>query len=161
MSNRERMYTRVGRIRLVGMVLALVMMGAGTARADSMALGTTARISKSLAGAQGDAPSEAPSVSADGAIVAFESRASNLVDDDTNALSDIFVKSMADGSLRRISRGLDGSETNGGSGGPKVSRDGHFVIFTSSASNIVPGDTNERSDVFVYDRTSEIGRAHV
>ncbi len=51
-----------------------------------------------------------------------------------------------------VSRGYDGSPSNGSSADPVVSADGRFVAFSSEASNLVPGDTNGTSDVFVFDR---------
>ena len=50
-----------------------------------------------------------------------------------------------------ISVGYDGSESNESSQYPCVSGDGTFVAFHSDASNLIPGDTNDRKDVFIYD----------
>ncbi|MCA9905708.1 MAG: PD40 domain-containing protein, partial [Anaerolineae bacterium] len=51
-----------------------------------------------------------------------------------------------------VSRGYDGSPANGRSYHPTISSDGLYVVFASDASNLLPGDTNGRSDVFSYDR---------
>ena len=55
------------------------------------------------------------------------------------------------GVLSRMSVSSAGEEGNYGSGGATVSADGRFVAFDSAASNLVPGDTNGNTDVFVHD----------
>ena len=95
-----------------------------------------------------------------GALVAGEGRyvfwvtaASNLVPDDTNGVSDIFVRDRSTASTGRVSVSSTGEQANAGlTGGLAVSRDGRFVAFSSEASNLVPGDTNGVADVFVRDR---------
>ncbi|MCS7470455.1 S8 family serine peptidase [Stieleria sp. ICT_E10.1] len=94
-----------------------------------------------------------PSISGDGRYVAFESRASNLVPGDTNGVRDVFVYDRTEGTIERVSLGGDATQGNGHSSRPSISGDGRFVAFTSRASNLVPGDTNDWGDVFVYDRT--------
>ena len=115
-------------------------------------------VSVSSAGVQGDQDSQRPSMSADGRYVAFGSLAANLVPDDTNFSSDIFVHDRRTGRTQRISvsaAGVEGDRDSGllnGMGGPSISADGRFVAFDSEATNLVPGDTNGTSDVFVKDR---------
>jgi Tol biopolymer transport system component len=113
--------------------------------------GTTERVSVSSGGEQGNGLSGASGVaiSADGRFVAFESLASNL---DTNTASDIFVRDRKTGTTTRVSLGRGGRQANGESEWPTISADARYVAFTSRASNLVPGDTNESSDVFVRDR---------
>lgn len=111
------------------------------------------------------------SLSADGRFVAFSSYANNLVANDTNdgerygvsfVTPDIFVHDRQTGITERVSVASDGTEANGGSFGPSISADGRFVAFTSSASNLVPNDTNGKEDVFVHDRqTGETTRVSV
>ncbi len=204
---------------------------------------TTERVSKAPDGAGGNDDSLAPSLSADGRVVAFESLASNLMADDTIRTYDVFVYDRqtgatepvrpgfhpslsADGrvvalthntgflsaevvihdrqtgtsvaiggplaftpamspdgrftifskysstegivhifvfdaqtgAMERVSVDSDGNLANNVSGNgfggssPGISADGRFVAFDSFASNLVPGDTNSRSDVFVRDR---------
>lgn len=91
-------------------------------------------------------------ISADGQIVAFSSIASNLVEDDTNDSYDIFVRDRLAGSTQRISISSEGEQSNGNSDVPALSANGQFVVFTSNASNLVEGDTNNSGDVFLYDR---------
>jgi hypothetical protein len=57
------------------------------------------------------------------------------------------------GRTERVSVGSDGTEGNDQSSFPSMSTDGRFVAFSSSASNLVAGDTNGKDDIFVHDRT--------
>lgn len=118
--------------------------------------GTTERVSVSTLGVQGNGASYAHAISGDGRYVAFYSAASNLVEGDTNETWDVFLHDRYTGVTERVSVGFDGSEANGKSLDPAVSRDGRFVAFTSYASNLVPGDTNARQDVFVRDRAAGV-----
>jgi len=92
------------------------------------------------------------SISADGQIVVFESDASNLVANDLNNSTDIFVADVANNTIERISVGYDGSDANGPSTNPVISSNGRYVVFESFASNLVTGDSNSAIDIFVYDR---------
>ena len=100
-------------------------------------------------GNQGNGSSQGGSVSADGRFVIMESNASNLVPGDTNAATDIFFKDTSNGIITRISTDTAGSQANGASRAPAISPDGQYVVFESDASNLVPGDTNGATDVFV------------
>jgi Tol biopolymer transport system component len=99
---------------------------------------------------QGNSSPNGFSLSADGTKVAFESLASDLVEGDTNGNSDVFVKDLATGSLVLASAGPNG-QGNSGSSNPSLSADGTKIAFISFASNLVAGDTNGQSDVFVKD----------
>lgn len=110
---------------------------------------------RSSTGEQADAGvSSGPSISANGRLVAFDSEATNLVPGDTNGDADAFVRDMATGLTERVSTASDGTQANGPSAQPKLSRDGRFVVFVSDASNLVSGDTNAVADVFVHDRVA-------
>lgn len=89
-------------------------------------------------------------ISADGRYVMFVSSATNLVAGDTNGAQDVFVRDLQTGTTVRVSVSSTGAQANAGSGLGAISADGHVVAFTSSASNLVPGDTNGASDVFVH-----------
>lgn len=93
-----------------------------------------------------------PSISADGRIVAFDSEAKNLVAGDTNNLEEIFVRDLAAGATELVSVSLTGGSANNNSYQASISADGRFVAFTSDALDLVAGDTNTASDVFLYDR---------
>ena len=113
------------------------------------------RISVDSAGLQGDAASDftyPPSFSADGRYVAFSSKASNLVAGDTNGVEDVFVRDRDLQTTTRISTGPGAVEGNAASILPSISPDGRYVGFSSSASNLVAGDTNAFPDTFLYDR---------
>ncbi|MGZ8200495.1 MAG: TolB family protein, partial [Methylosarcina sp.] len=111
----------------------------------------TQRIFVNNAGGQGDTTSGGFSISANRRFVEFTSQASNLVDGDTNGVSDVFVRDLKTGVTRRASVDSAGVEGNSYSSGSDLSVDGRFVAFVSSASNLVPGDTNGYLDVFVHD----------
>lgn len=100
-------------------------------------------------GTQGTAASRSPSLNADGTKVAFMSFASSLVPGDTNSSSDVFVRDLAGDTTTRVSVAADGAESNAGSGRASISGDGESVAFYSDGSNLVAGDTNSTTDVFV------------
>ncbi len=113
--------------------------------------GVTTRVSLGADDAQGDGPSFAPALSSNGNVVAFRSGAANLVPDDTNGLNDAFVRDLKLGLTQRVSVGTDGAQGNGTSFEPAISSNGRAVVFESDATNLVPGDTNGFSDIFVRD----------
>jgi archaellum component FlaF (FlaF/FlaG flagellin family) len=127
--------------------------------------GGTERVSVASEGSQSDGTigSSWPAISADGRYVAFQSAASNLVPGDTNAQDDVFVHDRVTSSTERISVASNGTEAAGQSFFPALSGDGRFVAFQSFAPNLVPGDTNNDTDVFVHDRltgsTEPVGAA--
>jgi hypothetical protein len=115
--------------------------------------GVTTLISVNAAGtASGNGGSFELQISADGRRVAFSSMASDLVPNDTNGAADIFVRDLAAGTTTLASVNLSGTASgNGGSSHPRISADGRFVAFDSTASDLVAGDTNGAADVFVRD----------
>jgi len=113
---------------------------------------TTERVSVAPNGTQANGCSSCPAISADGRFVAFDSNASNLVPDDINDTGDVFVFERHSDVMERVSVASDGTQGNGDSHRPSISADGRFVAFLSEASNLVPDDTNDVRDVFVFDR---------
>ncbi|MCK6447880.1 MAG: hypothetical protein L6Q99_15920 [Planctomycetes bacterium] len=107
--------------------------------------------SVNAAGQAANALAESPSVSHDGRFVAFDSAATNLVGPDLNGAFDVFVRDRLTGTTQRISTNPGGAAGNASSILPRLSADGRFVAFLSTASDLVPGDTNAANDVFVYD----------
>jgi Tol biopolymer transport system component len=99
--------------------------------------------------------SGAPSLSADGRLVAFQSWESNLVPGDTNGRFDVFVLDRVSGTVERVSVSSTGVEGNNDSTGPSISADSRLVAFTSDADNLVAGDGNFDVDVFVRDRQTQ------
>ena len=114
--------------------------------------GTTERVSVASDGTQGNKESLWPSISADGRYVVFYSNASNLVPWDTNGSYDVFLRDRVTGTTERTSVASDGAEGNKSSSWPAISADGRYVAFQSVATNLVPGDSNAKDDVFVRDR---------
>jgi uncharacterized repeat protein (TIGR01451 family) len=98
----------------------------------------------------------------DGRFVVFGSAASNLVAGDTNGVGDVFVRDRRSGVTERVSVGPKGVQGNGDSNflgistAPAISDDGRYVAFKSDASNLVKGDRNGLTDVFVRDRAAGI-----
>lgn len=103
--------------------------------------------------ANGPSSSYGKNVSGDGRYVAYDSLATNLVLNDTNGWKDVFVRDRQTGVTERVSVDSAGNQALGGdSRNPKISADGRYVVFASSATNLVPGDTNGLEDVFLHDR---------
>jgi Tol biopolymer transport system component len=92
-----------------------------------------------------------PAISADGRYVVFQSFASELVPGDQNGCEDIFRRDVWTGELVLVSVGLAGSTGDGPSRQSQISGDGRYVLFQSFASDLVPGDTNGETDIFVRD----------
>ncbi len=98
-------------------------------------------------------------LSEDGRYAVFVSSATNLVPNDTNGVADIFLKDRQTEQVTRLSVGQGGVQADGASDKPAMSPDGRFIVFHSTATNLVPGDTNSSLDVFLFDRqTSQIER---
>lgn len=93
--------------------------------------------------------SDAPAISQDGATVVFHSRDEFLVGETSSTTWDVF-RWVSGVGTELVSRTYNGDPANGQSTAPDVSGDGSVVVFQSPASNLVPGDTNAKSDVFVY-----------
>jgi Tol biopolymer transport system component len=113
--------------------------------------GTTGRVSISSGGSEADKASYAPSISSDGSVIAFESDATNLVSGDTNTYTDVFLHDRTAGTTTRASVDSAGNQGDFGSHGASISGDGKSVAFWSFADDLVPGDTNFASDVFLHD----------
>jgi Tol biopolymer transport system component len=112
----------------------------------------TIRVSIASDGTQGNAFSFRPSISADGRYILFSSDASNLVVDDKNGSTDIFVYDRQTNETTRVSIASDGTEGNAPAFSHSISADGRYVAFASHATNLVAGDVNGREDVFIHDR---------
>jgi Tol biopolymer transport system component len=123
---------------------------------------STVRVSVRSDGTEADQASAAPSISSDGRYVAFVSDATNLVANDTNTSTDVFVHDRdvdengtfdeAGGvSTVRVSVDSVGAEGDNNSNFPSISADGRYVAFVSDATNLVAGDNNGSADVFVHD----------
>jgi Tol biopolymer transport system component len=119
--------------------------------------GTTSRVSTDSNGNQGnDGSYHFNAISGDGRYVTFMSYANNLVPGDTNNTRDIFVHDRITGITERVSVDSNGNQGNNLSTASSISYCGRYIAFDSDASNLVPGDTNGISDVFVHDRQTGI-----
>ena len=137
--------------------------------------GKTVRVSVASDGTEGNGVViGSPSLSSNGRFVSFSSKATNLVAGDTNSITDVFVRDIERSETTRVSVASDGSQAMGGhpnvgsetfaSGGRAISNDGRYVCFRSTATNLIPADTNLLGgepgttsfgvDSFVHDRVA-------
>jgi flagellin-like hook-associated protein FlgL len=122
-------------------------------------LQTTTLVGKSTAGILGNAGSRIDGssgvlnpISRDGRYITFNSSSTNLVTGDSNTVDDVFLRDTLLGTTIRISTHTDGTEGNGASNSASISPDGKYILYLSSASNLVSGDTNAGEDYFLYNR---------
>ena len=108
-------------------------------------------VSVTQAGVQGDGWSYHGDISDDGRYACFTSGSTNLVPGDTNGHVDMFWKDLQTGELRRVTVSSTGVQANNTSDWPYLSGDGQTVVFSSSASNLVTGDSNGDYDLFAHD----------
>ncbi len=114
--------------------------------------GSTTRVSVDSSGVQGEGDSLFAAISAKGRFVGFESAVTTLVNSDTNGGRDIFVHDRKTGVTTRASVDSSGGQPSGESFAASMSANGRFVAFESEAPNLIAGDSNASSDVFVHDR---------
>jgi hypothetical protein len=119
---------------------------------------TTILVSSAWHGGEPNGESRSPAISADGRYVAFASDAADIVESDTNGVSDVFLRDTCVGapegctpSTTRVSVGPDGAEANGASDSPTISADGRFVAFDSAARNIVVDGSSAPTGAFLRD----------
>ena len=154
-------------LALAALIGAIVTIGIGSSAALGTTPPSTSRVSVSSSGAQGDYSSFATGISARGRYVSFSSDATTLVKGDTNGKRDAFVHDRLTGKTTRVSVSSTGAESHcsdpfGCSSAVGITGDGRYVAIVSDASDLVPGDTNEASDVFVHDRrTGETTRVSI
>ena len=147
-----------------GRFVALMMFGNGIDGSDGKfrqiywgdrKTGETKLISKANNGEQGNKDSFAPSISADGNSVVFESYATNFSENDNNRTRDIFLWQKSLGTVSLISKSSQNIPSNGESFEPVISGDGKTVAFTSYASDITDlGSGFNTPNVFVHQISS-------
>ena len=101
----------------------------------------------------GNGDSNHARVSADGRMVVFSSAASNMVENDNNNASDVFVYDRENGTIRRVSlpdTSMLDEEANGRSGGGVISADGKYVAFVSDADNLVADSLDASRNVYLH-----------
>lgn len=125
----------------------------------------TTLVSVGASGQPANGPSQAqkfrPAIDGNCTTVAFSSDASNLVAGDTNGRTDVFARDLAGATTRLVSVGLGGAPADGASSFASMAGDNGLIAFQSVATNLVMGDTNRASDIFVADTMGGITRASV
>lgn len=118
--------------------------------------GLTTRVSVATSTAEGDAQSYTPFISGNGNFVVFASEATNLdeITPDTNAFADIFVHDRALVETTRVSLSFFGTESDGNSYTPSISREGRYITFASEATNldVTQNNSNRRRNIYLHDR---------
>jgi len=137
-----------------------LVLGDGNAVRDvfacSLGGGGMERLSVDTASVEGNGLSISAGLSSDGAVAVFESAATNLDAGDTNAVADIFVRDRVAGTTTRVNLNAGGNQCNAPSVDPVISADASTVAFETASSNLVSGDTNGTTDVFVVDLASGV-----
>lgn len=110
---------------------------------------TTTLVSVSSSGVQGNSTSMRSKISSNGRFVVFASRATNLVANDTNGDYDIFVRDLTSNTTQLVSKNAAGVYGNEGSDQPDISSDGQYVVFVSSATNLVSSPTSTFSQAYI------------
>lgn len=116
------------------------------------ASGITSLASVDSSGIKANGSSWQPALSGAGSHLAFASYASNLDPNDTQTQSDVFVRDLGAGATQCVSLATGGGSSSGYNYAPSISFDGRYVVWTSTASDLVAGDFNSRDDVFLRDR---------
>ncbi len=124
--------------------------------AGTMAIGVFERVSVGAGGVQGDGDTDVTGLSDDGRYVMFRSASTNLTSIvDSNNVADVFIRDRELGTTTLISKATTGTApANAESKEPRLSTSGDYVVFHSAATDLVVGDTNGASDVFLWSRAS-------
>lgn len=146
------MLKKVSLFYLAALLLAVTALNSEGHDAAALEVVNTSRVSVRSDGGQANGLSQFPDIVGNGRLIVFASDANNLVANDTNNVSDIFLHDRVTGVTERVSLTHEDKQANGSSYSPTVSDDGRFVAFHSFATDMVPGDTNNVADIFVRDR---------
>ena len=95
-------------------------------------------------------------ISGDGNYIAYSQWSSQNTQEDSNETIDVFLLDRETGEQTLVSRSLNGTTGNDRSNLMGVSPDGRFVWFNSDATDLVPNDTNESMDIFLFDVENDI-----
>jgi Tol biopolymer transport system component len=106
-------------------------------------------VSSNLQGASSNGNGFEVALSGDGRFVVFRHAASDLVDQDTNGVSDIFLFDSQSGLLRRVNVAADGTQADDDSTHPAISADGRSVAFASKARNLLPAAASGDWQLFI------------
>ncbi|MEV7025701.1 hypothetical protein [Kitasatospora sp. NPDC093558] len=146
--------TRRWPARAAAVLVAAVAAGAAMPAAEARPpKGDTARVSEGAKGEQLDGYSTALGLSDDGRYALFSSTATNLLPQGgTPNITEIYVKDLRNGHVERVSVADDGSKLDGMTFQASISGDGRYVAFSTSATNVLPGGSKHRGDIYVRDR---------
>ncbi len=155
-SNRPKSWVNVQRQRVCSLAGSSAGLACTAALLASLidAQGSTMRVSVSSLGNQGHEYSDifiSNALSADGRMIVFSSKATDLVPGDINGTEDVFVHDCVSGATSIVSVDSSAVQGNSSSYRPSISADGKRVAFVSWASNLVPLDTNVALDIFIHD----------
>ncbi len=155
-----------GRYALFQSVASNLATGDTNAASDvflrDMVNGTNLLVSANTNGVPGNGPSQTAAMTPDGRFVVFVSAASDLVTGDTNAIPDVFVRDLLTGTTTLVSIGATSTNLTAPAGGsdffapygdsdfPAITPDGHYVVFSSTATNSTTG-VQSAGDVYVRD----------
>ena len=145
-------------MKRIGLLLLLVVLAAGSVGGETKrVVHETTIVSVASDGSLGNSASgwvnipDGIDVSNDGRYIVFSSNATNLVANDTNNKSDVFLHDTQNSMTTRVSVDSDGTQSDKNSHNPSISGDGRYVVFYSHATNLVANDTNNKSDIFLHD----------
>lgn len=118
--------------------------------------GTLEMVSVGAGGAEADGDSTLPSISWDGRMIAFSSKATNLVPDHPAEGSNVYVFDRSSRKMTLVSVSSNGKTSNADSFSlpASISGDGQSVLFLSAATNLVVSDSNLAEDLFIHDLDS-------
>lgn len=114
--------------------------------------GSLGLITQGLSGRLVNGASDEVVISSDGSILAFTSRASNLISTDSDQSSDIYLYDIQNATLELASINVNGEKGNGPSKEATLSGNGQLIAYVSESDNLVDGDGNNAADIFYYDR---------
>ena len=132
---------------VVGLLLTGLAQPAIAAAAQSVV-----RVSASTTGTEPDASSIEPVISHDGSEVVFNSYATNLVSPAPAATPQVYAVAAAGGQAELVSVNNSGQPADGDSEGASTAGDGRYVVFQSSADNLVPYSGSPRAQIYLRDR---------
>ncbi|MBF0102527.1 MAG: PD40 domain-containing protein [Desulfobacterales bacterium] len=112
----------------------------------------TELITRGMNGENANGSSFSSSINSDGQFIVFASDANNLVENDKNTFSDIFLYDRQAGKIEIITLGKHGVSSNGSSWNPRISQQGRYIVFVSQATNLTENALNSIQNIFRYDR---------
>jgi len=112
-------------------------------------LGPLSRANLTYLGAESNGQVNESWLNGDGTLVIFDSYDDTLVESDTNGRLDIFLRDLVNNTTTLVSVAQDGTQGNGPSFWPNITPDGNFAVFSSRSTNLIPGGTNGREQIFV------------